>query len=145
MGNNDTSALLTQISFPVPSTSASTPLYVNMNHKPDSELKDTEHDYEILPKLLMPVERCSKDPRRARSIRKYNSNIRSSSAYKADRRDMRPIDDFFAPGKRKAGAASPESDTISKISKSDSHVLSCPVLSDCAIGDGESGSGVVVF
>ena len=145
MGNNDTSALLTQISSPVPSISASTPLYVNIIHKSDSELKDTEHDYELLPKLLMPVERCSKDPRRARSIRKYNSNIRSSSAYKADRRDMRPIDDFFAPGKRKDGAASPESDIISKISKSDSHVLSCPVLSDCAIGDGESGSGVVVF
>ena len=47
--------------------------------------------------------------------------------------------------RERAGAASPESDTISKISKSDSHVLSCPVLSDCAIGDGESGSGVVVF
>ena len=116
-----------------------------MIHKSDSELKDIEHDYELLPKLLMPVERCSKDPRRARSIRKYNSNIRSSSTYKADRRYMRPIDDFFAPGKREAGAASPESDTITKISKSDSHVLSCQVLSDCAIGDGESGPGVVYF
>ena len=65
-----------------------------------------------LTSLLMSVERCSKDHRRARSIRKYSSNIRYSSAYKADRRDMRQIDEFFAPGKRKAGAASPESDTI---------------------------------
>ena len=80
MGNNDTSALLTQIFSPVPSTSASTPLYVNMIHKSDSELKDIEHDYKLLPKLFMPVEQCSKDPRRARSIRKYNSNICSSSA-----------------------------------------------------------------
>ena len=115
MGDKDTSALLTQISSPVPSTSASTPLYVNMIHKSVSDLKDTEHDYEPLPKLLMSVERCSKDHRRARSIRKYSSNIRSSSAYKADRRDMRQIDEFFAPGKRKAGAASPESDTIKNL------------------------------
>ena len=114
MGDKDTSELLTQIYSPVPSTSASTPLYVNMIHKSVSELKDTEHDYELLPKLRMSVERCSKDHRRARSIRKYSSNIRYSSAYKADRRDMRQIDELFAPGKRKAGAASPESDTIIK-------------------------------
>ena len=85
-----------------------------MIHKSVSGLKDTEHDYELLPKHLMSVERCSKDHRRARSIKKYSSNIRSSSAYKADRRDMRQIDEFFAPEKRKAGAASPESDTIKK-------------------------------
>ena len=115
-----------------------------MIHKSVSELK--EHDYELLPKLLMSVERCSKDHRRARLIRKYSSSIRSSSAYKADRRDMRQIDEFFAPGKRKAGAASPELDTINNISKSDSHVLSCPLLSDCDIGDGQStGPGVVDF
>ena len=114
MGDKDTSAL-TQISSPVPSTSASTPLYVNMIHKSISELKDTKHDYKLLPKLLMSVERCSKDHRRARSIRKYRSNICSSSAYKADWRDMRQIDDLFAPGKRKAGAAYPESDTIKNL------------------------------
>ena len=89
--------------------------------------------------------RCSKDHRRARSIRKYSSNICSSSAYKADRRDMRQIDEFFAPGKRNAGAASPESDTSKKISESDSHVLLCPLHSDCDIGDGQSGPGVVDF
>ena len=99
MGDKDTSALLTQISSPVPSTSASTPLYVNMIHKSVSDLKDTEHDYKLLTKLLMSVERCSKDHRRAWAIRKYSSNIRSSSAYKADRRDMHQIDEFFAPGK----------------------------------------------
>ena len=70
MGDRDTSALLTQISSPVPSTSASTPLYVNMIHKSVSELKDTKHDYELLLKLLMSVERCFKHHRRARSIRK---------------------------------------------------------------------------
>ena len=112
-----------------------------MIHTSDFELKDTEHDYDLLTKLIMPVERCSKDPRRVRSRRKYSSNIRSLSAYKADIGD---IDDLFAPGRRKAGAASPESHIISKISTSDSHVLSCPVLSDCAIGDWESCPEVVV-
>ena len=91
MGDKDTSALLTPISSPVPSTSASTPSYVNMIHKSVSGLKDTENDYELLPKHLMSVERCSKDHRSARSIKKYSSNIRSSSAFKADRRDMRQI------------------------------------------------------
>ena len=66
--------------------------------------------------------------KKSRTLNKINSITRSRSCYKADRRDMRPIDDYFAPGKRKAldAATSPDSEAVSKMIRTGSDTDAVP-------------------
>ena len=82
---------------------------------PSAELTMIEHDFELFPKHVMVHECPLMGKRKSRTLNKINSITRSRSCYKADRRDMRPIDDYFSPGKRKAlgAATSPDSEAVS--------------------------------
>ena len=79
-------------------------------------VKVIEHDFELLPKHVMIPENLVMIKRKSRSFSKLLNPTKSKSCYKADRRDMRQIDDYFAPGKRKATdpVTSPESETVPK-------------------------------
>ena len=86
-----------------------------------------EHDFELFPKHVMVHECTLVEKRKSRTLNKINSITRSRSCYKADRRDMRPID--FAPGKRKAlgAATSPDSEAVSKMIRTGSDTDAVPI------------------
>ena len=95
---------------------------------PSAELTMIEHDFELFPKHVMVHECTLVEKRKSRTLNKINSITRSRSCYKADRRDMRPIDDYFAAGKRKAlGAApSPDSEAVSRMIRTGSDTDAVP-------------------
>ena len=95
-------------------------------------VKVIEHDFELLPKHVMIPENLVMIKRKSRSLSKLLNPTRSKSCYKADRRDMRQIGDYFAPRKRKATdpVTSPNSDAVPKMTRTgkDTDAVSTPSL-----------------
>ena len=95
-------------------------------------VKVIEHEFELLSKHVMIPENLVMIKRKSRSLSKLLNPTRSKSCYKADRRDMRQIDDYFAPGKRKATdpVTSPNSDAVPKMMRTgkDTDAVSTPSL-----------------
>ena len=81
---------------------------------------DHDNDFELLPRVLLPANQAiDRKNGRSRTLVKQAQRIRSSSLADIDRTDMRPIDEFFAPMKRKASgtATSPTSEVATKMTK----------------------------
>ena len=96
-----------------------------------------ENDIELFPKALAHLQ-----GRRPRSLTRERT-IRTSSLGTLDRRDMRPIDEYFVPGKRKASGAatSPNSEAASKMSKTGNDDGLPTSLSVIAMAEIESDTG----
>ena len=81
----------------------------------------SDNDFELLPRILMSTGHTSENtPKRSRTLIRKTQRFRSSSMVDSrDRSDMRPIDDYFAPLKRKASgnATSPTSELATKITR----------------------------
>ena len=95
-------------------------------------VKVIEHDFELFPRHVMVPDNLLMIKRKSRSLNKLLNPTRSKSCYKADRRDMRQIDDYFAPGKRKAidAVTSPNSESVPKMTRTgkDTDPVSAPPL-----------------
>ena len=96
-----------------------------------------ENDIELFPKHLMSHEETTK--KKGRSQTKEGKRI--TNVCNSDRRDMRPIDEYFTPGKRKASgpATSPNSEAATKLTKTTIDVHSSPlaeVVKEVATSDG---------
>ena len=87
-------------------------------------VKVIEHDFELFPRHVMVPDNLLMIKRKSRSLNKLLNPTRSKSCYKADRRDMRQIDDYFALGKRKA------IDAVTKMTRTgkDTDPVSAPPL-----------------
>ena len=95
-------------------------------------VKVIEHDFELFPRHVMVPDNLLMIKRKSRSLNKLLNPTRSKSCYKADRRDVRQIDDYFAPGKRKAidAVTSPNSESVPKMTRTgkDTDPVSAPPL-----------------
>ena len=93
-------------------------------------VKVIEHDFELLTKHVMIPKNLVKIKRKSRSLSKLLNPTRSKSCYKTDRRDMRQIDDYVAPGKQKSTdpVTSPNSEAVPKMTRTgkDTDAVSTP-------------------
>ena len=99
-------------------------------------IKVIEYDFELFPKHVMVPENLLMIKRKSGSLSRLLNPTRSKSCYKADRRDMRQIDDYLAPGKRKAmdAVTSPNLEAVAKMTRTGKDidaVSAPPLVMDC--------------